>query len=106
MSKVESGTIAESTLIATCKAKQGEFLPGDHGPGSWATTYSHDFVDAASRLYLLYKGRGHRRALRMLASIFRSNNIRSCRGAEMTSDLVDYLYKAHLARRISQLEGE
>ncbi len=31
-------------LVEKCKSKQGEYLPSHHGSGSWATTYSTEFV--------------------------------------------------------------
>jgi hypothetical protein len=81
-------------------------VPGDHGPGSWATTYSHDFVDAASRLFILYRSRGHQKALSHLASVFRFNGISSCRGSTMTLARVEYLFDAHLRRHIASLDAK
>jgi hypothetical protein len=91
---------SETELVATCKARQGEFLPGDHGPGSWATTYSKEFIDAASELYLIHKNKGHRKALSFLVTVFKSNGIRSCRGAEMNVARVEYLYDSRLCHLV------
>lgn len=44
-----------SELVATCKKSQGQYIPAFHGSGSWATTYSNEFIAASSRLYLLFE---------------------------------------------------
>lgn len=87
---------SEADLLAVCKAKQGQYLPAGHGSGSWATSYSHEFIAAAWELHSLYAGKNRHSALWLLSRAFRGNGIRSCRGAEMTPERVEYLYKTHL----------
>jgi hypothetical protein len=38
-------------LIAICRKSQGPYVEPNHGPGSWATTYGNEFVDAATELF-------------------------------------------------------
>jgi len=91
------------SLIAICKSKQGEYLLSHHGSGSWATTYSTEFIDSASELYLVFNNANVLHPLHHLSTIFRAAGIRSCRGAEFHRDRVEYLYKSHLRYRIEQL---
>ena len=46
-------------LISICKKYQGEYLPSTHGSGSWATTYSLDFIRAAAELFSILENRIH-----------------------------------------------
>lgn len=102
------------TYVAVCRRTQGEYRFAHHGPGSWATTYGDEFLDAATEIFRLYHatekeppippGRGTRYILTMMfdwiASLFRSANVRSCRGASMDRETVRYLYEVHVHRRI------
>ena len=89
----------ENALLEMCKAKQGQYLPIWHGPGSWATTYSAEFRSAAKELYSLYREKGgHYQALRTMSERFRNAGIRSCRGCDMDINRVEYLFKVHLRR--------
>ncbi|MGI3130403.1 hypothetical protein ACRSLK_08385 [Halopseudomonas pachastrellae] len=83
-------------LVATCKKYQGEYLPNTHGPGSWATTYSREFIQAAAELYLILEKSNSPWPIDDLSQLFRDNKIPSCRGAQMTPAKVEYLYKKHL----------
>lgn len=101
-------------LLDTCSAKQGEYLPGHHGPGSWATTYSHDFVIAATELYQIFSKAtkvppiptltSTRYTLSvifdLMAEAFNDRGIRSCRRSRMSRDTVRYLWEAHIYRRL------
>lgn len=89
-----------SELVATCKKSQGEYIPAFHGSGSWATTYSNEFIGASSRLYLLFETLNGVDPLDELARLFQQNEIRSCRGSIMYSDKVEYLYITHLRGHI------
>jgi hypothetical protein len=95
----ESDQAREAELLATCKVKQGEYLPWHHGRGSWATTYSNEFISAAKELYLLYEKVGHYWPAAAMSRRFRDAGIRSCRGSEMSIERVEYLYNAHLKGR-------
>ncbi len=83
-------------LISICKKYQGEYLPNTHGPGSWATTYSREFILAASELYLIIEKSNSPWPIDDLSQLFMESKISSCRGAQMTPDKVEYLYKNHL----------
>lgn len=89
-----------SELIATCKKSQGEYIPAFHGSGSWATTYSNDFIAASSSLYMLFETFNGIDPLDELASLFQRSEIRSCRGSTMYTDKVEYLYIKHLRGHI------
>ena len=41
-------------LIEVCREYQGQYLPGHHGSGSWATTYSNQFIEAVAEMYVLF----------------------------------------------------
>jgi hypothetical protein len=86
----------EPHLIEQCKKFSGEYLSAFHGKGSWATTYSNEFIQAAVELYLLLRAAGYVNPVLELSRIFRKNGIRSCRGAEMTGNRVSYLIDAHM----------
>ena len=75
-----------SRLIATCQKRQGEYIPSTHGRGSWATTYSNEFVAAASELYTLLETFKGIDPIDELALLFRKHRVRSCRGATMDTD--------------------
>lgn len=90
-------------LLSVCKTHQGEYVPGDHGPGSWATTYSWDFINAATDIFLiLSKEKSLFAAQLEMSKLFKTYGIRSCRGSEMTFARVEYLYKAHLKKRVAE----
>ena len=89
-----------SRLIATCHKFRGEYIPSTHGRGSWATTYSNEFVAAASKLYVLLEAFKGIDPIDELSLLFRKHGITSCRGATMDTDRVDYLYVTHLRRHI------
>ncbi|WP_149332433.1 hypothetical protein [Halopseudomonas laoshanensis] len=83
-------------LISTCKKYQGEYLPNTHGSGSWATTYSREFICAAAELYLILEKSSSPWPIDDLSQLFMESKIPSCRGAQMTRVNVEYLYKHHL----------
>ena len=41
-------------LLDICKKSQGEYRLAHHGSGSWATTYSNEFVAASIELYNIF----------------------------------------------------
>ena len=45
-------------LVSACKASQGEYRHAHHGKGSWATTYSDQFIDASLEIYTLFSSPG------------------------------------------------
>ena len=91
----------ETELLEICRNNQGERIPLHHGPGSWATTYSVAFVDAATKLYAMYRDAGVPCPDVRMSVRFAEAGIRSCRGSAMTIDRVEYLYRAHIAQRLA-----
>ncbi|MDO6483100.1 hypothetical protein [Shimia thalassica] len=91
-------------LLEICKKSSGEYLPSHHGKGSWATTYSRQFISAATDLWLLYKEAGSNWPVADLSRDFRRKNIRSCRGADMSFARVEYLLKSHIGAEIERRE--
>jgi len=91
-------------LLDICKSKQGEYLPSNHGSGSWATTYSNEFVDASCDLYMIFERAGALEPMSDLSKLFRESGIRSCRGSEFILERVEYLYSSHLHFRLEQLK--
>ena len=90
--------------LKVCSNFQGEYIPGDHGPGSWATTYSNEFIEASAAIYLELKNAGFAFPIAKLAFLFQKANIRSCRGSVMHIDRVQYLFDTHLRHHIRNLE--
>ncbi|MCK0152930.1 hypothetical protein MWU49_04390 [Alcanivorax sp. S6407] len=90
-------------LIKICKAHQGEYLEPHHGIGSWATTYSENFLNAAAEIVFLYRKSGHPWPLIGFSKLMMGHGIRSCRGKEMNFDRAEYLYNIHLSRRVRAL---
>ncbi len=91
-----------SELVSVCKKSQGEYLESHHGPGSWATTYSNEFISASLQLYELYKSCPIYDPVWAMSNLFREHGIRSCRGSEMFPDRVEYLYETHLKRKLAK----
>lgn len=83
-------------LIDICKKHQRQYLESHHGPGSWATTYSNEFIAAAAELFSILKQSRSFSPITKMSQYFKENNIRSCRGTAMNIDKVEYLYKAHI----------
>ena len=89
-------------LLEVCRRFSGEYLPGGHPKTSFATTYSDQFVEAATELYERFQKQDRRRATILLYIALRDAEIPSCRGGIMDFDKTDYLVK----RRISSLQYE
>lgn len=87
-------------LVEVCKKHQGEHLDAHHGSGSWATTYSNFFINAAAEMFVIYEKNGSYWPIGALSRRFQEAGVRSCRGSVMTSGRVEYLYKTHLKIRI------
>ena len=64
-----------SKLLRICKDKSGEYLPSYHGKGSWATTYSNEFVEASAELWKLHKKNGSYYPQYAMSRDFQSENI-------------------------------
>ena len=96
----DQNKIRVDELIDICKKYQGEYIPGGHGSGSWATTYSIQFIEASSELYVIFQKSGSHWPISILAQYLINAGIRSCRGAKMNIDRVDYLYNNHLKYKI------
>ena len=90
-------------LVKKCNSKQGGYLPAHHGFGSWATTYSTEFINSACELYILFQEIEFGDPLYLLSIKFRTAGIRSCRGSEFCIDRVEYLYKTDLRHRIEAM---
>ena len=107
MTELSAKQVAKrDALLKVCKEYSGEYLPSHHGSGSWATTYSNQFADAATELWMLYRDAGSRWPILDLSSDFRGASIRSCRGAEMNLDRVAYLLEHHIAPRLERIESK
>jgi len=89
-------------LIKICKQYQGEYIPGDHGPGSWATTYSNQFIDASAEMYAIFKKSDSYWPILELSQHLTDAGIRSCRGSIMNTDRVEYLYNIHLKSKVEK----
>jgi len=89
-------------LIEHCKKYQGEYIPGDHGSGSWATTYSNQFIEASAEMCAIFKRSGSNLPVFTLSQYFKNAGIRSCRGSVMNIDKVEYLYKTHLKSKVEK----
>ncbi|MEL7982787.1 hypothetical protein AAG584_22345 [Vreelandella titanicae] len=93
-------------LISHCEKYQGEYLPNTHGSGSWATTYSREFIYSAAELFMILEKLNSPCPIDDLSKLFMENKIPSCRGAKMTTERVEYLYKRHLRLVIgNELKG-
>ena len=92
---------ARKDLLKKCKENSGAYLPAHHGSGSWATTYSSAFIDAATSLCYLYKNAGAKWPYVELAKDLRGADIMTCRGAYFSYDRAEYLYKTHIAAHLS-----
>lgn len=93
-------------LTEKCKKSQGEYVLSTHGEGSWATTYSYEFIDAAAEIYVLFKKAGAYSPIGAMATHFMENDIKSCRGSKMFTERVQYLYDKHLKQRVNNLLSE
>jgi len=87
-------------LLKECKKYQGEYLPTNHGSGSWATTYSREFLKASTELYKILVNAKSPWPLDDLSTLFIENKIPSCRGTKMTPDKVEYLFNKHIKHNI------
>ena len=91
-------------LLNLCKKNQGEYLPSHHGSGSWATTYSNEFVDSASEILFIIIKSGASSPLTLLSILFRKHEIKSCRSSVMDLERVKYLYNSHLRHKVEELK--
>lgn len=89
-------------LLEICKRYQGEYRFTHHGPGSWATTYSSEFINASIELYDILGSSKMYNPIWEMSTLFRKHGIRSCRGAEMFFDRVEYLYESHLRGKVKE----
>jgi hypothetical protein len=72
----------------------------NRGRANFATTYSTSFCELVADLLLLYKKHGINNPAYRLSEKFRSLEISSCRGAEMSYERVEYM----LNHSVSKLE--
>jgi len=93
-----------SELLSICKKSQGEYLPSHHGSGSWATTYSNEFIDSASELLFIFMTSGAASPFDLLSILFIKHKIKSCRGSVMDEDRVKSLYNSNLKVKIEELK--
>jgi hypothetical protein len=93
----------ERLLVEECKIHEGQaFLSPEHPSTSCATQYGQKFIDAATDLYLHYKGVGIAHPQYRMSSVFRENGIRTCRQSIMDVTKVEYLINTHIKRNIIQ----
>ena len=83
-------------LLEVCKQSQGEYLGADHGKGSWATSYSNEFIKASLDLYAIFKSSSIGDPVYMLSDIFKEYGIKSCRRSIMSIDKAECLVKTYL----------
>lgn len=88
-------------LVEICKEKQGEYLEAHHGPVSWATTYSNEFINAAAEFF--FERSGSCWPITNLSRALQDAGVRSCRGSRMGIDRTEYLYKTHLKMKIERI---
>ena len=100
-------------LVEICKKMQGEYV-GVFNNG-WATSYSPKFTNAATELFKIYSQSGkisppiryHGRRnyitaiCDLIADLFYSNGIRSCRGSAMNRENMRYLFDAYILKRLN-----
>ena len=90
-------------LIETCREKQGPYRYAHHGSGSWATTYSEDFLAAVTGLVAVYREAQVVWGLvYCISHDLREAGVLSCRGSPMTIQITQYLWDTHIARRLKQ----
>lgn len=63
----------------------------NRGHANFATTYSDYFCELVADLLLLYRKHGIKNTSSRLSEKFRAHKIKSCRGAEMNIDRVEYM---------------
>lgn len=69
----------------------------NRGHANFATTYSTYFCELVADLLLLYKNHGVKNPSSRLSDKFRNHKIKSCRGAEMNIDRVEYMLSNSVA---------
>ena len=97
----------EAELVAVCRKYSGEYLPSHHGKGSWATTYSNEFVSAATDLCQMYRDAGYITEYDTVLKLYitlRDNRIPSCRGGIFNFDTALYLYRRPIFRELRRRE--
>ncbi len=86
-------------LVQVCYEYQGEYLDADHGSGSWATSYSVQFISAVREMYEILKKEGHESAIYQITKYLQATGVKSCRGSIMNKERVEYLYKKYLREK-------
>lgn len=100
-------------LVAICKKMQGEYVSIFNK--GWATSYSTEFVNAATELFKIYSQRDkisppiHHYDTRnfitvicdLIADLFSSKGIRSCRGSAMDRENMRYLFDAYILKKLN-----
>lgn len=92
--------IERKRLLDVCKSHSGEYRPAHHGSGSWATTYSDDFIEAAAELWQISQTAGLLYPQFQMSKDFKASGISTCRYSDFSVQRVEYLYKAHLKKRL------
>lgn len=94
--------IKRQTLLKICADFSGEYLLAHHGKGSFATTYSNEFIEAATTLWKISLAAGLAFPQSQMSKDFMVANITTCRGAKFTIERVDYLYQNHIQDRLTR----
>jgi len=95
-----------NSLLEVCNQFSGEYVPSNHGSGSWATTYSNDFILAATEIFSTLQRQGADDPILELSNIFTSKDIKSCRGASMNYQRTKYLYYKHLKHNLQHFKDK
>lgn len=89
----------EDALLNECKRIGATGISVfNRGRANFATTYSTDFCELVADLLLLYRKCAVADPVSRLLEEFRSRHIESCRGAEMTGALLDYMLTYHVSK--------
>ena len=90
-------------LIETCRDKQGPYRYAHHGSGSWATTYSDEFIAAATGLVEVYReAKVVWGPVYCISHDLREAGVLSCRRSPMTLRITQYLWDTHIVRRLKR----
>ena len=88
-------------LIGKCQDNQGEYLDGHHPRSSWATTYSNEFIAAVTALVQVYReAKVAWDPVYCISRDLQEAGVLSCRRSPMTMRNTQYLWDAHIARRV------
>ena len=90
-------------LVEKCWEKQGPYRLAHHGLGSWATTYSDEFLAAVADLVKVYReAQVVWCPVYCISHDFWEAGVLSCLKSPMTIRNTQYLWDTHIARRLKE----